>query len=29
MEIKRLAARGHRVTVIGEAQFWKLVSRRS
>src|SRR5437870_2646291 len=29
MEIKRLAAKGHRVTVIGEAQFWKLVSRRS
>jgi len=28
MEIKRLAAKGHRVTVIGEAQFWKLVSRR-
>ena len=25
MEIKRLAARGHRVTVIGETQFWKLV----
>ena len=28
MEIKRLAAKGHRVTVIGEAQFWKLVARR-
>jgi len=27
MEIKRLAARGHRVTVIGETQFWKLVGR--
>src|SRR5213083_422891 len=27
MEIKRLAAKGHRVTVIGEAQFWKLVAR--
>lgn len=26
MEIKRLAGKGHRVTVIGEAQFWKLVS---
>jgi eukaryotic-like serine/threonine-protein kinase len=25
MEIKRLAARGHAVKVIGEAQFWKLV----
>jgi len=24
MEIRRLAGRGHRVTVIGEAQFWKL-----
>ncbi|HEY6090925.1 MAG TPA: protein kinase [Gemmatimonadales bacterium] len=28
MEIKRLAAKGHRVTVIGETQFWKLVGRR-
>ena len=27
MEIRRLAAKGHRVTVIGEAQFWKLVGR--
>jgi serine/threonine-protein kinase len=27
MEIRRLAARGHRVTIIGEAQFWKLVAR--
>jgi serine/threonine protein kinase len=26
MEIKRLAGMGHRVTVIGEAQFWKLVA---
>ena len=25
MEIRRLAAKGHRVTVIGEGQFWKLV----
>jgi serine/threonine-protein kinase len=25
MEIRRLAARGHAVTVIGDAQFWKLV----
>lgn len=25
MEIRRLAAKGHRITVIGEAQFWKLV----
>jgi hypothetical protein len=24
MEIRRLASKGHRVTVIGEAQFWKL-----
>jgi serine/threonine-protein kinase len=29
LEIKRLAAKGHRVTVIGESQFWKLVSRRT
>jgi eukaryotic-like serine/threonine-protein kinase len=28
MEIKRLAQKGHRVTVIGETQFWKLVGRR-
>ncbi len=27
MEIRRLADKGHRVTVIGEAQFWKLVAR--
>jgi serine/threonine protein kinase len=25
MEIRRLAAKGHRVTVIGERQFWRLV----
>jgi len=25
MEIRRLAARGHAVTVIGDAQFWRLV----
>ena len=25
MEIRRLAARGHVVKVIGEAQFWRLV----
>jgi hypothetical protein len=25
MEIRRLAAQGHAVKVIGEAQFWKLV----
>ncbi|MFL5576566.1 MAG: hypothetical protein ACJ79S_11425, partial [Gemmatimonadaceae bacterium] len=25
IEIRRLAARGHRVTVISDAQFWKLV----
>jgi hypothetical protein len=24
MEIRRLAAKGHRITIIGEAQFWKL-----
>jgi eukaryotic-like serine/threonine-protein kinase len=27
MEIRRLAAKGHRVTIIGEALFWKLVAR--
>jgi hypothetical protein len=26
MEIRRLAARGHKVTVIGERQFWNLVT---
>jgi eukaryotic-like serine/threonine-protein kinase len=26
MEIRRLAAKGHRVTIIGEALFWKLVA---
>jgi serine/threonine-protein kinase len=26
MEVRRLAAKGHRVTIIGEAQFWKLVA---
>jgi serine/threonine-protein kinase len=26
MEIRRLAAKGHRVTIIGEGQFWKLVT---
>jgi serine/threonine protein kinase len=28
MEIRRLAAKGHRITIIGEAQFWKLVAGR-
>jgi serine/threonine protein kinase len=28
MEIRRLAAQGHRITIIGEAQFWKLAGRR-
>lgn len=28
MEIRRLAAKGHTVTVIGERQFWNLVARR-
>lgn len=27
MEIRRQAAKGHRITVIGESQFWKLVER--
>lgn len=26
MEIRRLAAKGHRVTIIGEAQFWRLAA---
>ena len=25
IEIRRLAAKGHRVTIIGEEQFWRLV----
>jgi serine/threonine-protein kinase len=29
MEIRRLAAQGHRVTIIGEAQFWKLARGRN
>jgi serine/threonine protein kinase len=29
MEIRRLAARGHPVTVIGDGQFWRLVESRS
>lgn len=28
IEIRRLAAQGHRVTVIGDRQFWKLVRKR-
>jgi serine/threonine-protein kinase len=28
MEIKRLRARGHRITLLSESQFWRLVSRR-
>ncbi len=27
MEIRRQASKGHRITIIGEAQFWKLVGR--
>ena len=27
METRRLAAKGHRITIIGEGQFWKLVGR--
>ena len=27
MEIRRLAAKGHRITIIGETLFWKLVAR--
>jgi NAD-dependent DNA ligase len=29
MEIRRLAALGHRITVIGERQFWKLAESRT
>jgi serine/threonine-protein kinase len=28
MEIKRLRAKGHRITLLSDAQFWKLVARR-
>jgi hypothetical protein len=28
MEIKRLREKGHRVTVLNERQFWRLVGRR-
>jgi hypothetical protein len=28
MEIRRLAALGHRITIIGEQQFWKLAALR-
>jgi serine/threonine protein kinase len=28
MEIKRLRAKGHKITLLNEAQFWRLVSRR-
>ena len=27
MEIKRLREKGHRITIISEAQFWRLASR--
>jgi hypothetical protein len=29
MEIKRLREKGHRITLLGEEQFWRLVSGRS
>lgn len=29
IEVRRLAARGHKVTVIGERQFWRLVASKS
>jgi hypothetical protein len=29
MEIRRLDALGHRITVIGERQFWKLAEART
>jgi BRCT domain type II-containing protein len=28
MEIKRLRAKGHRITLLNERQFWRLVARR-
>jgi hypothetical protein len=28
MEIKRLRAKGHRITLLNETQFWKLVGKR-
>ena len=28
MEIKRLGALGHRITLLSDAQFWRLVARR-
>jgi BRCT domain type II-containing protein len=28
MEIKRLRERGHRITLLSEAQFWRLVGKR-
>jgi hypothetical protein len=28
MEIKRLRERGHRITLLDERRFWRLVSRR-
>ncbi len=28
IETRRLAAKGHRITIIGEAQFWRLVERK-
>ena len=29
MEIKRLREKGHRITLLNEAQFWRLVETRS
>ena len=28
MEIKRLREKGHRITILNEQQFWKLVGRK-
>jgi hypothetical protein len=28
MEIKRLREKGHRITLLNEQQFWKLVAKR-
>jgi hypothetical protein len=28
MEIKRLRAKGHRITLLNEVQFWRLIAKR-
>ena len=29
MEIKRLREKGHRITILNETQFWRLVAKRT